>query len=137
MARFLCLDRWGQPSKTEQRNGMPLHAEASRVPRKGLNEGRDAKNLAAMSAYLPMAGLEIGREIRLSESAVIFTAFGNGLCKTAPEPTKHCAVQRNATPTNAGKVGVTRLQLQRGARGQCRCSPIAPASLRSASRLSH
>jgi hypothetical protein len=30
MAHFLCLDRWGQPSEAEQRNGMPFHGEASR-----------------------------------------------------------------------------------------------------------
>jgi hypothetical protein len=76
MAHFLCLDRWGQPSEAEQRNGMPFHGEASRVPWKELNasEGRDAKNLAAMSAYLPMAGLEIRRSIRLSETAAAFIA---------------------------------------------------------------
>jgi len=31
MAHFLCLDRWGQPSEAERRNGMPFHGEASRV----------------------------------------------------------------------------------------------------------
>src|SRR6185436_50265 len=31
MAHFLCLDRWGPPSETERRNGMPFHGEASRV----------------------------------------------------------------------------------------------------------
>src|SRR3954469_3460791 len=28
---FLCLDRWGQPSAAEERNGMPFHGEAPRV----------------------------------------------------------------------------------------------------------
>src|ERR1041384_7068430 len=31
MAHFLCLDRWGQPSEAELRNGMPFHGEAARV----------------------------------------------------------------------------------------------------------
>src|SRR5262245_20486959 len=28
MAHFLCLDRWGQPSEAEEKNGMPFHGEA-------------------------------------------------------------------------------------------------------------
>jgi len=75
MAHFLCLDRWGPPSKAEQQNGMPYHGEASRVEWKEIaaSEGRGAGNLAAMSAYLPIAGLEIHRSVRLSESAAIAT----------------------------------------------------------------
>jgi hypothetical protein len=75
MAHFLCLDRWGQPSEAEGRNGMPFHGEASRVEWKelGASETRGAKNLAAMSTYLPMAGLEIRRSVKLSESAAVFT----------------------------------------------------------------
>src|SRR6266498_3382342 len=47
MAHFLCLDRWGQPSEAEQRNGMPFHGEASRVEWKELDtsEGGAGKNL--------------------------------------------------------------------------------------------
>ena len=68
MAHFLCLDRWGPPSQAEQRNGMPFHGEASRVAWKesDTSEGRGARNLAAMSAILPMAGLEIHRSVKLS-----------------------------------------------------------------------
>jgi hypothetical protein len=75
MAHFLCLDRWGPPSEAERRNGMPFHGEASRVEWKelGASEGRGAKNLAAMSANLPIAGLEISRSVKLSESAAVFT----------------------------------------------------------------
>ncbi|MEO6434544.1 MAG: hypothetical protein ABIP55_02130 [Tepidisphaeraceae bacterium] len=75
MAHFLCLDRWGQPSEAERRNGMPFHGEASRVEWKELiaPEGSGAKNLAEMSASLPMAGLDVRRSIRLSESAAVFT----------------------------------------------------------------
>ena len=75
MAHFLCLDRWGQPSEAELRNGMPFHGEASRVEWKELggSAGRGAKNLAEMSTSLPMAGLDIRRSIRLSGSAAVFT----------------------------------------------------------------
>lgn len=75
MAHFLCLDRWGPASEAERRNGMPFHGEASRVEWKELSTsgGGGAKNLAAMSAHLPLAGLEIHRSVRLSESAAVFT----------------------------------------------------------------
>lgn len=75
MAHFLCLDRWGQPSGEEQRNGMPFHGEASRVEWKELSpsQGSGAKDLAGMSANLPMAGLEIHRSVKLSGSAAVFT----------------------------------------------------------------
>jgi hypothetical protein len=73
MAHFLCLDRWGPPSEAERRNGMPFHGEASRVEWKELAapEG-NGKNVAAMSASLPIAGLEIRRSVKLSESAAAF-----------------------------------------------------------------
>jgi len=73
MAHFLCLDRWGAPSEAEQRNGMPFHGEASRVEWKGPSEVRGARNLAAMSAYLPIAGLEIRRSVSLADSAAVVT----------------------------------------------------------------
>src|SRR5690349_5296849 len=31
MGHFLCLDRWGQPSAAEEKNGMPFHGEAWKV----------------------------------------------------------------------------------------------------------
>src|SRR5947208_1480521 len=31
MGHFLCLDRWGQPSPSEEKNGMPFHGEAAHV----------------------------------------------------------------------------------------------------------
>src|SRR5215472_8676266 len=54
MAHFLCLDRWGQPSEAEQRNGMPFHGEASHVQWNELDTFAGSKDLAAMSAFLPM-----------------------------------------------------------------------------------
>lgn len=73
MAHFLCLDRWGQPSEAEQRNGMPFHGEASRVEWKelGASEARRPGNSAAMSASLPIAGLEIRRSVTLADSAAV------------------------------------------------------------------
>ena len=72
MAHFLCLDRWGPPSEAEQQNGMQFHGEASRVEWKErrASEVRGAIS-AAMSAYLPIAGLEIQRSIRLADSAAV------------------------------------------------------------------
>ena len=71
LGHFLCLDRWGAPTEAEERNGMFFHGEASRVEwrvlKKPARKG-DAVE-AAMSALLPMAGLEVVRTIRLSDSS--------------------------------------------------------------------
>jgi hypothetical protein len=75
MAHFICLDRWGPASEAEQKNGVPFHGEASRVEWKDLSgsEVHGAKNLVAMSAYLPLAGLEIRRRVSLADSAAVVT----------------------------------------------------------------
>jgi hypothetical protein len=67
MAHFLCLDRWGQPSKAELGNGMPYHGEATRVRWKELREpvASGGAITAEMSASLPMAGLDVRRTVRL------------------------------------------------------------------------
>jgi hypothetical protein len=54
---------------------MPFHGEASRVEWKELRapEARGSGNLAAMSAYLPIAGLEIRRSVSLADSAAVAT----------------------------------------------------------------
>ena len=70
-AHFLCLDRWGQPSTAEGRNGMPYHGEATRVMWKQ-EEAPPAGGpfaAAAFSAVLPMAGLEVRRTVRLARNA--------------------------------------------------------------------
>ncbi|MBI4909703.1 MAG: hypothetical protein HY820_39160 [Acidobacteria bacterium] len=64
MAHFLCLDRWGQPSEAELKNGMPFHGEATRVMWK---EDRAAGGLATLSAALPMAGFAVSRTARVHE----------------------------------------------------------------------
>lgn len=68
MAHFLCLDRWGQPSQAELRNGMPFHGEATRVAWKIDNASASS---ASMSAKLPLAGLEIVRRIQFHSDAAL------------------------------------------------------------------
>lgn len=74
LGHFLCLDRWGPPSEAEKRNGMFFHGEAARVEwtisRRPARKG-DVVH-AAMSALLPLAGLEVERIIRLSDSSASF-----------------------------------------------------------------
>ncbi len=70
MGHFLCLDRWGQPSAAEERNGMFFHGEATRVEWKVLSEG---SGRAEMSATLPMAGISVRRQVALSDSQPFFT----------------------------------------------------------------
>ena len=55
---FLCMDRWGQPSESEKRNGMPFHGEASNVAWKQTGPAR-------MEADLPMAQLHVERTAAL------------------------------------------------------------------------
>ena len=71
---FLCLDRWGPPSEAEQRNGMPFHGEASRVQWEILRqpESRDGQIVAEMAATLPLAGLRVKRQIRMSQNDAVF-----------------------------------------------------------------
>ena len=71
---FLCLDRWGQPSSAEQRNGMPFHGEAARVDWRIVSQPsvQGGKQVAEMSATLPLAGLDVTRRIRLAVDAAFF-----------------------------------------------------------------
>jgi len=75
MGHFLCLDRWGPPSEAEQRHGMPFHGEASRVQWEILRgpESRDGQIVAEMAATLPLAGLRVKRQIRMSQKEAFFT----------------------------------------------------------------
>ena len=70
LSHFLCLDRWGQPSEAELKNGMFFHGEATRVEWKVLSA---SKTQAEMSAYLPMAGLEVRRQIKLADREAALT----------------------------------------------------------------
>ncbi|MFN3324343.1 MAG: hypothetical protein ACK5AZ_12670 [Bryobacteraceae bacterium] len=70
MGHFLCLDRWGQPSEAEQRNGMPFHGEASRVDWTLLsNDGKRAE----LEAALPMAALTVRRTAKLAPDQALLT----------------------------------------------------------------
>ena len=64
MAHFLCLDRWGQPSDAELKNGMPFHGEATRVAWKATPDH-------TMAASLPMAGLDVSRRIQIHPHAAL------------------------------------------------------------------
>ncbi len=68
MSHFLCLDRWGQPSEAELKNGMPFHGEATRVRWEVLEAGPVS---ARMKAMLPMAGLEVVRTVRMEPASAV------------------------------------------------------------------
>ncbi|MBI3208506.1 MAG: hypothetical protein HYZ37_06350 [Candidatus Solibacter usitatus] len=68
MSHFLCLDRWGQPSSAELKNGMPFHGEATHVMWKDENSSAD---VARLSAELPMAGLGVMRIARIVPGAAL------------------------------------------------------------------
>jgi hypothetical protein len=74
MGHFLCLDRWGQPSAAEQRNGMPFHGEASHVVWSVVKQPfvQGNEQVAEMSTSLPLAGFDVSRHIRLSNTAAYF-----------------------------------------------------------------
>jgi hypothetical protein len=67
---FLCLDRWGPPSDAEGARGMPYHGEAAHVLWKSEQEPRIAGGFieAGMSAQLPIAGISVRRQLRLSQT---------------------------------------------------------------------
>ena len=75
MGHFLCLDRWGAPSKAEQANGMPFHGEASRVLWRVVSEPRlQGEHVESeLTAVLPLGGLQVTRRIRLSRNSAFFT----------------------------------------------------------------
>jgi hypothetical protein len=73
LGHFLCLDRWGQPSAAEERNGMPFHGEASKVQWRVTRgpERRGDGLEAELAADLPLAGLAVKRWIRMPDSAAV------------------------------------------------------------------
>jgi hypothetical protein len=75
MSHFLCLDRWGAPSKAEEANGMPFHGEATRVRWTVLREsGRAGESVQAeMAASLPLAGIEVKRRMQLAAKQALLT----------------------------------------------------------------
>jgi hypothetical protein len=71
MGHFLCLDRWGQPSEAEAKNGMPFHGEAYKVEWRVTRppERRSGGIEAEMTAELPLAGLAVRRGIRMPDAS--------------------------------------------------------------------
>ncbi len=68
---FLCLDRWGPPSKAEGAHGMPYHGEAASVLwhlDAAPAESRGAWT-TTLSARLPLAGLAVRRTVQLASKA--------------------------------------------------------------------
>lgn len=65
---FLCFDRWGPPSEGEQRNGFKHHGEVNDQVWELLKEpGKRGDYIESrMRCTLPMGGLQLTREIRLS-----------------------------------------------------------------------
>ena len=74
MGHFLCLDRWGQPTEAEQKNGMPFHGEAAHVEWQVLQAPAEkgGKIHAEMAAALPLAGLTVRRKIDLSSTGAFY-----------------------------------------------------------------
>ena len=74
MGHFLCFDRWGPPSKTEQANGFRHHGEVNTESWELLtsplvNEGGLT---CSMMCRLPMAALQLTRKIELSADEPVF-----------------------------------------------------------------
>lgn len=65
---FLCLDRWGQPSAAELKNGMPFHGEATHIQWKVV---RASATEAEIEGLLPMAGFHVTREFRMADQAAV------------------------------------------------------------------
>lgn len=75
LGHFLCLDRWGPASESEEANGMGYHGEASAV---NWHVQHKTDGQMGMRASLPMAGLEVAREVKLvpaSGSGPVALAF--------------------------------------------------------------
>ena len=73
MGHFVCFDRWGQPSVSEEKNGMPFHGEATKVVWKILRQPSSANGniTAEMSCALPIGGMSLKRTMSLKDNAPI------------------------------------------------------------------
>jgi len=65
---FLCLDRWGAPSKSEAEGGVPFHGEAPRINWQLTRapKAHDEYPYLQMGCKMPLAGLSVVRRIALS-----------------------------------------------------------------------
>jgi len=72
VGHFLCVDRWGPPTVEEEANGMGYHGEAISTNWEVLEQKDGMKNTAVLKTVLPIAGLEVKRDVSLcGESAVV------------------------------------------------------------------
>jgi len=71
---FVCFDRWGPPSEGEKANGFRHHGEVNLQMWKIVNAPaiRDGQMSGSMTCTLPMAGLELTRNIELSADEPVF-----------------------------------------------------------------
>lgn len=76
---FLCLDRWGAPSKSELAKGIPFHGEAPHVSWqiKQLPTTNSNQMSAVMTCALPLAGIEVERNIVLETNSTAIVVIEN------------------------------------------------------------
>ena len=74
MGHFVCFDRWGPPTDGEKANGFIHHGEANSQVWKTLSEplAKDGFTVCSMMCSLPMGGLQLTRNIALSEDEPVF-----------------------------------------------------------------
>jgi hypothetical protein len=74
MGHFLCFDRWGPPTPSEEANGFHHHGEASTEVWRMLAEPvtQKGKISCLMMCSLPMGGLQLTRKIELSEKDPVY-----------------------------------------------------------------
>jgi hypothetical protein len=74
MGHFVCFDRWGPPSAGEKANGFLHHGEASTEKWKIISAPQTINGRSASSVMcsLPMAGLQLTRELELSADEPVF-----------------------------------------------------------------
>lgn len=74
MGHFLCFDRWGPPSAGDKANGFIHHGEVNTVSWELLAAPQtvEGRPTCSMMCKLPMAGLQLTREIELSAEEPVY-----------------------------------------------------------------
>lgn len=74
MGHFLCFDRWGPPSAAEKANGFLHHGEVNNVKWELLAPTETNKDgqTCSMMCTLPMAGLQLKRNVELSATEPVY-----------------------------------------------------------------
>ncbi|MBM4003504.1 MAG: hypothetical protein FJ295_09485 [Planctomycetes bacterium] len=70
---FMCLDRWGAPSKAEEMHGIPFHGEAPRVTWVIDQTPIDSTQgiVAKMSCVMPLAAMRVNRTVVLDQASSV------------------------------------------------------------------